>query len=164
MFQTPQFHLRLTKGVEVLELSGAFKNIYAIGCGLATGLGFGANTQAALIVMAIEEMHQVGKALELSIEDTSKAATIGDVILSCTNAESRNFRFGTLLAAYDIEHCFSEIKSTIEGVNSLASLAHFEEKSGRTLPFARFISSVVTENNPATVKKQFEQFFMTQSV
>lgn len=164
IFQTPQFHVRLTPGVEVLELSGAFKNIYAIGCGLATGLGFGDNTRAALIVMAIEEMHVVSQALGLTIEDTAKAATIGDIVLCCNSVESRNFRFGTLLAAYDIEHCFSEIKSTIEGFNTLASLSHFEAKSDRELPFARFISGVVQANNPQTIKKSFEEFFITRSV
>src|SRR5664279_975517 len=65
IFQTDSFRVRLSKGVEVLEIASAMKNIYAIGCGIASGLGYGENTKAKIQVLAIEEMYDYFRTAKL---------------------------------------------------------------------------------------------------
>lgn len=158
LFQTDFFRVRLTIGVEVLELSAAFKNIYAIACGLAQGLGYGLNTRVKLIVLAIEEMTNLYKDLHLKFDSDMTAGTMGDLILTCNSIKSRNFAFGTLLAKHSVDKSLSKVNSTVEGFHSLASLEHFNKKARVRLPLATFVSSIIQINNPEIVKKSFEKF------
>jgi len=124
LFQTNYFRVKPIFGVEVLELSGALKNVYAIVCGLATGLGFETNTRVKLIVLAIEEMQRIFGNLNFSVETNATAGTIGDLILTCNSEESRNFRFGKLLATEDKEKILETFNGTIEGYHTLESIPH----------------------------------------
>jgi len=158
LFQTNFFRVKLTAGVEILELAGAFKNIYAIASGIAYGLDFGANTRAKIIVLAIDEMNKLFKALNLRNDSSKTCGTIGDLILTCNLTESRNFTFGELLTKYNVEESLSKIKSTVEGYYSVFSLKHFEKRANMKLPLANFILSVVKMDNPKKIKRQFERF------
>lgn len=158
LFQTPNFRVRPTHGVAALELSGAFKNMYAIGCGLSRGLGYETNTQVKLLVLAIEEMKSLYKSLGYKLDDTSTAGTIGDLILTCISTESRNFRFGKYLAENDVSQSLEKVNSTVEGYHSLKSVAYFKKKSGEKLPLASFIADIVKTNDPKQIKKMFTKF------
>ncbi len=160
VLQTEYFRVRPTKGVTVLEMSGALKNIYAIGCGVAEGLKFGPNTRVKFIVLAIEEMYSLCRSLELSLEPDVTAGTIGDIILTCNSEESRNFRFGKLLAQKSVSNSLKEVNSTVEGYYSLASISYFEEKAGVELPLARFISNCIADDNPEKLQENFQQFVL----
>lgn len=158
LFQTSYFRVRLTDNFEALELSAAFKNIYAIVCGLADGLGFGLNTHAKLLVLAIEEIHGLYKSLGLSVRPDMTAGTIGDLILTCSNKESRNYSFGLLLSRYTIVESLARIGSTVEGYNSLSSLVHIKTQNNVVLPLASCISNIVYAEKSTDRKKLFEQF------
>lgn len=158
LFQTDFFRVRLTIGVEALEISAAFKNIYAIACGLALGLGYELNTRVKLMVLAIEEMTNLYRNLHLKLDSSITAGTIGDLILTCSSVESRNFTFGTLLTKYSIDKSLSKVNSTVEGFHSLTSFEHFTNKAKIKMPLATFISRIIQENNPKIVKKSFEKF------
>lgn len=158
LFQTSNFRVRLTHGVAALELSGAFKNMYAIGCGLSRGLGYETNTQVKLLVLAIEEMRGLYKSLGYKLDDTSTAGIIGDLILTCSSTESRNFRFGKYLAEGNVRSSLEKVNSTVEGYHSLESVAYFKKKSDAKLPLASFIAEVVKTNDPKLVKKMFKSF------
>lgn len=158
LFQSSFFRVKLTKGVEILELSAAFKNVYAIACGLADGLGYGTNTRVKIIVLAIDELKNLYKSLNWKIGSNVTAGTIGDLILTCNSAESRNFTFGSLLAKYNANEALARVSSTVEGVNSMSSVKYFEKKANIKLPLATFIANIVKTDNPRMAKKSFESF------
>lgn len=161
LFTTDSFRVRPVRAVRILELSAALKNIYAIGCGLADGLGYEINTRVQLIVLAIEEIQRLFTKLKLTVGINSAAGTIGDLILTCNSIESRNFQFGRNLAKYDVSESLKRVKETVEGYSTLQSLANLEESSGASLHVAEFIKRVIDEDNPKTVKKRFESFIQT---
>ena len=81
-----------------VEVGGAVKNVLAVGAGLSDGLGFGANTRIALITRGLVEMTRLGVALGAQRDTFMGLAGLGDLVLTCTDDQSRNRRFGLLLA------------------------------------------------------------------
>lgn len=158
LFQTDYFRVRLAKGVVGLELASGFKNVYAIACGIAEGLGFGTNTRTKLILIALEEFYLLSKKLSISISEEMLPGTIGDLILTCSSEESRNFRFGEMLATKTTEESLKEIGETVEGFYTADSIDHFEQKAKVKLELANFVHRVVKENNPSTVRSKFMDF------
>lgn len=160
LFQTDSFHIRLTEGVEVIEIASAMKNIYAIGVGLSEGLGYGENTKAKIITIAIEEMQQLFKGLHFIVDINATAGTIGDLILTCVSKESRNFQFGHYFVSYPAEEALQKVNSTVEGYNSIQSLKNLQMKAGVSLPLAEFITNLITQNN-RDIKNEFDTFMKT---
>jgi len=158
LFTTDSFRIRPVRTVRILEVSAALKNIYAIGCGMADGLGYETNTRVQLIVLAIEEVQRLFKKLKLTAGVNSTAGTVGDLILTCNSSESRNFQFGRNLAKYSVEKSLQRVKETVEGYATLESLEHLKKSSRAALPVADFIKQVVDEDNPKTVKQRFVEF------
>lgn len=161
LFQTDYFRIRLTRGVRALELACAFKNVYAIACGIAYGLGFETNTRVKLMLLAIEEFYALSKRLGYKIDGRALPGTIGDLILTCSSEESRNFSFGKLLAKYKVEESLRIVKETVEGYATAESVPYFEKKTGVELPLAHFVYKITEENNPVLVKKLFSDFVKT---
>lgn len=147
LFQTDYFRVRLVKGVQGLELSSAFKNIYAIACGLADGLGFGTNTKTKLIIIAIEEFYALSQSLSIPIDVKMLPGTMGDLILTCSSIESRNFRFGQFLVKKNAEAALLEIGETTEGHTTVSSIPYFAEKGKIKLKLANFVYRIVKEGN-----------------
>ena len=99
-----------------VEVGGAVKNVLAVGAGLSDGLGFGANTRVALITRGLAEMMRLGVALGANRETFMGLAGLGDLVLTCTDDQSRNRRFGLLLAAgAHSEQALAEIGQVVEG-------------------------------------------------
>ena len=82
-----------------VEVGGATKNVLAIGAGISDGLGFGANTRVALITRGLAEMMRLGVALGAEKDTFMGLAGLGDLVLTCTDDQSRNRRFGLALAS-----------------------------------------------------------------
>lgn len=158
LFQTDYFRVRLTKGVRALELASAFKNVYAIACGVADGLGMGTNTRVKLILLAIEEFYRLSKKLGYTIDRRALPGTIGDLILTCNSEESRNFSFGKLLATHRQKEALERIGETVEGYYSVDSIPYFEEHSKVSLPLARFVYEIIKKDDPKSISSQFSDF------
>ena len=77
-----------------MQLGGAVKNVIAIGAGISDGIGFGANARTALITRGLAEMARLGAALGAKPETFMGMAGLGDLVLTCTDNQSRNRRFG----------------------------------------------------------------------
>jgi glycerol-3-phosphate dehydrogenase (NAD(P)+) len=110
--------LRLYKSTDPtgVEICGAFKNIYAIAAGIAGGLGFQDNARAALITRALAEMSRIGKSLGGKPLTFFGLAGVGDLVLTCSSPQSRNYRFGLGLAqGRSTEELVKEL-GTIEGL------------------------------------------------
>lgn len=156
LFENDYFRVRSTKSVEALELAGALKNVYAIACGIADGLGFGENTRAKLITIAYEEFQKLALNLKYEIDEKARPGILGDLVLTCSSIESRNFSFGKYLANYSVKDSMRKVDSTVEGYNTAFSILYFSEKSA--MPLGEFVLRVIEENNPRTVKGKFAEF------
>jgi glycerol-3-phosphate dehydrogenase (NAD(P)+) len=102
-----------------VEVGGAVKNVLAIGTGMSDGLGFGANTRIALITRGLVEMTRLGVALGAQKETFMGLAGLGDLVLTCTDNQSRNRRFGLAFAAgTDTTLAQKEIGQVVEGYSA----------------------------------------------
>lgn len=158
LFQTDYFRVRMTKGVRALELASAFKNVYAIACGVADGLGFETNTRVKLIMLAIEELNRLSKKLTYHADENALPGTIGDLILTCNSEESRNFSFGKLLVKHPISKSLKLIGETVEGLYTVESVPYFERETGLELPLARFVYELIVQDKPKVVRGKFAAF------
>ena len=111
-----------------VQVGGAAKNVLAIATGIADGLGFGANTRAALVTRGLAELNRLGIALGGRPETFMGLAGLGDLVLTCTDDQSRNRRMGLALArGLSVDQARTEIGQEVEGVittESVAALAH----------------------------------------
>ena len=93
----PSFRAYTQTDIMGVEVGGAVKNVIAIGSGIADGMGFGANTRVALITRGLAEMMRLGVKLGALRETFMGLAGLGDLVLTCTDDQSRNRRFGMAL-------------------------------------------------------------------
>ena len=91
------FRVYLSRDLIGVQLCGAVKNVIAIACGVSDGLGYGANARAALITRGLAEMWRLGQKMGAEEDTFLGLAGVGDTILTCTDNQSRNRRFGLLL-------------------------------------------------------------------
>lgn len=109
---------RVYKNADMIgvQLGGAVKNVIAIGAGLADGLGFGANARTALITRGLVEMSRLGAAIGAKPETFMGMAGLGDLVLTCTDDQSRNRRFGLALGqGMSVDEAINSIGQVIEG-------------------------------------------------
>ena len=158
LFQTDYFRIRLVRKIKALEIAGGFKNVYAIACGIADGLGYGANTKTKLILVAMEEFYAFSKSMHMNINQDMLAGTIGDLILTCTSIESRNFSLGQMLAKKTVNKALADIGQTVEGFTTADSIPYFEKKSNLKLNLAHFVYDVIKADKSTDVKKRFLNF------
>ena len=111
-----------------VELGGALKNVLAIAVGVADGFGFGANTRAALITRGLAEIMRLATKMGAHQETMMGLAGLGDLILTCTDDQSRNRRFGLALGkGMSVEEAIASIGQTVEGYRAAKAVA---EKAG----------------------------------
>lgn len=132
-----------------VEIGGAIKNVLAIGAGLSDGLGFGANTRIALITRGLVEMTRLGTALGARKETFMGLAGLGDLVLTCTDNQSRNRRFGLALASGEkIEAAQKAIGQVVEGVLAARAVREVATRVNVEMPICEQIYRVVHEGVP----------------
>ncbi|MET0105235.1 MAG: NAD(P)H-dependent glycerol-3-phosphate dehydrogenase [Sedimenticola sp.] len=120
-----------------LEVGGAAKNVMAIAAGIADGLGFGANTRAALITRGLAEIMRLGLALGGKPETFMGLGGLGDLTLTCTDDQSRNRRMGLALArGLSIEEARAEIGQEVEGVKTAREVHNRAQELGIDMPLS----------------------------
>jgi len=133
-----------------VEVGGAVKNVLAIGAGISDGLGFGANTRVALITRGLAEMMRLGVALGAERETFMGLAGLGDLVLTCTDDQSRNRRCGLALAAgKTAEQAQAEIGQVVEGVLAARAVHEVAKRVGVEMPIAEQVYRVLYEGTPA---------------
>lgn len=132
-----------------VEIGGAVKNVLAIGAGLSDGLGFGANTRIALITRGLVEMTRLGVALGAQKETFMGLAGLGDLVLTCTDNQSRNRRFGLALAAGENTAAAQKnIGQVVEGVLAARAVREVALKANVEMPICEQLYRVVHEGLP----------------
>jgi glycerol-3-phosphate dehydrogenase (NAD(P)+) len=133
-----------------VEVGGAVKNVLALAAGLSDGLGFGANTRIALITRGLTEMVRLGVALGASRETFMGLAGLGDLVLSCTDDQSRNRRFGLLLAqGRTVEEARAQIGQVVEGVRAARAVRAVALREQVDMPLCEGVYRVLHEGLPA---------------
>jgi glycerol-3-phosphate dehydrogenase (NAD(P)+) len=127
-----------------VEVGGAVKNVLAVGAGLADGLGFGANTRIALITRGLVEMTRLGVALGAQPATFMGLAGLGDLVLTCTDDQSRNRRFGLLLAAgREPQAALAEIGQVVEGYLAARGVHEVAERERVEMPLCQGIHRIL---------------------
>ncbi len=145
-----------------VEVGGAVKNVIAIGAGISDGLGYGANTRVALITRGLAEMMRLGVALGAERETFMGLAGLGDLVLTCTDDQSRNRRCGLALAAgKTAAQAQAEIGQVVEGVLAARAVREVSQRLGVDMPISEQIYRVLYENAPV---KQAVAALMGRSV
>lgn len=118
----------LSKDLIGVQLCGAVKNVLAIACGLSDGLSYGANARAALITRGIAEMSALGYKMGAEQDTFTGLAGLGDLVLTCTDDQSRNRRFGLYLGqGMSLDDAQIKVQQVVEGLHNakqVVSLAH----------------------------------------
>jgi glycerol-3-phosphate dehydrogenase (NAD(P)+) len=144
-----RFRVYLSSDLTGVELGGSMKNVLAIAAGAADGLGFGANTRAALITRGLAEMMRLGEAMGGKRETFMGLAGMGDLILTCTDNQSRNRRTGLLLAQRKtLEQVHQEIGQAIEGIKTAKEVVELARQHNVEVPISEQVYRVLYENCP----------------
>jgi glycerol-3-phosphate dehydrogenase (NAD(P)+) len=133
-----------------VEVGGAVKNVLAVGAGLSDGLGFGANTRIALITRGLTEVVRLGVALGAQPETFMGLAGLGDLVLTSTDNQSRNRRFGLALAAgKSVKDALAEIGQVVEGYTAARAVHMVALRERVEMPLVDGIYRILYENEPA---------------
>ena len=147
---SPNFRAYISTDIVGVEVGGAVKNVLAIGAGLSDGLSFGANTRIALITRGLNELMRLGVALGASRETFMGLAGFGDLVLTCTDNQSRNRRFGLLLASGRTPaQALQEIGQAVEGYQAARALHTVALRLGVELPICTGIFRILYEGGNA---------------
>lgn len=142
------FSCVITDDVRGVQYAGALKNICALGVGMLAGAGFGCNTQVRFLLHALDEIKQIIVAHGGKAETLYGPAGIGDLVLTCFNAQSRNYRFGFLVGKEGLEKARAELSaSTTEGLNTIASVQEVAEREQLSLPLCQALVQMLTQTN-----------------
>ena len=146
---TDTFRAYTCNDVIGVQIGGAVKNALAIAAGIADGLGFGANTRAALITRGLAEMSRLGHELKAEPTTFMGLAGLGDLVLTCTDDQSRNRRFGKALAAGSSPtQAFADIGQVVEGALTAKVIHEFATELNVDMPICEQVYRVIYENLP----------------
>jgi glycerol-3-phosphate dehydrogenase (NAD(P)+) len=127
-----------------VQVCGAVKNVLAISCGISDGLGYGANAKAAIITRGLAEMSRLGLSLGAHAETFLGLAGVGDLVLTCTDNQSRNRRFGLLLGQnIDIDEAEKQIGQVVEGKSNAAQVCALAQKNNIEMPICEQVNALL---------------------
>ena len=136
--------------IKGVELSGAMKNVIALGVGISTGLGYGDNARAALITRGIAEIARLGVAMGCNVHTFAGLAGIGDLIVTATSMHSRNNRAGILIGKGETpENAVKEVGMVVEGMNALPAALELAERYQVEMPIVQTVNAIVNKGMSA---------------
>lgn len=143
------FRVYLSHDIDGVELGGVIKNVLAIATGICDGLGFGANARCALITRGMAEMMRLNTAVGGEAKTLMGLAGLGDLILTCTDNQSRNRRFGLAIGkGANREQAEKEVGQVVEGAQNVKQLHHLAKQLGVDMPITDQVYQILFENTP----------------
>ena len=140
-------HFRPYLGDDIIgaEIGGAIKNVLAIACGIVAGKGLGESARAAVTARGFAEMSRLGSALGAQLETLGGLSGLGDLILTCSSTQSRNFSLGHALGqGADAASVLGARHSVSEGAMSAAAVAQLADKHALDMPICRAVNAIVS--------------------
>ena len=145
--KTPAFRPYLSSDPVGVEVAGAAKNVLAIGCGIAEGKGFGANARAALLTRGLAELVRLALACGGKQETLMGLAGLGDLVLTATSMQSRNYSLGVALGQGKLlQAILGERRAVTEGVTTAAALVELAARKGVEMPIAQVMNRILNHN------------------
>ena len=143
-FTNPVMRVYTNTDVKGVELCGALKNIIALAAGISTGLGYGDNTNAALITRGLAEIERLGVKMGCLPETFSGLAGMGDLIVTATSKHSRNNRCGYLIGqGYEPSEAVKAVGMVVEGINALPAAMELSEKYEVEMPIVAAVDAII---------------------
>lgn len=143
-FHGDGFRAYWTDDLAGVGIGGAAKNVMAIAVGIADGLGLGANTRAAMVTRGLAEIMRLATALGGRAETLMGLAGMGDLVLTCTDNQSRNRRMGLLLAqGRSPAEASAEIHQVVEGVKAAPEVLRLAQQHGVDMPITAAVDAVL---------------------
>jgi glycerol-3-phosphate dehydrogenase (NAD(P)+) len=131
------------------QIGGAVKNVLAIACGIVEGKGLGDNARAALITRGLAEMGRLAVAKGGRAETVIGLSGLGDLVLTCTGGQSRNYSLGVALGeGRALSEVLSERRSVAEGVDSAAATVALAGRLGVEMPIAQSVDAILHRGSP----------------
>lgn len=147
LFTTNKFKAYFNEDMTGMEISGAVKNVMAVGSGIIKGMGYGDNTLAAMLTRGIAEMQRLGVAMGAKPETFAGLAGIGDMIVTCTSINSRNYRCGKLIGqGMDPEEARKSIGMVVEGMFTAEAIHELADRYNVRMPISEAIYDVINGN------------------
>lgn len=138
------FRVYTSEDVVGVQFGGAVKNVFAIAAGITDGLEFGSNARAALVARALAEMIRIGKALGGRAETFMGLAGVGDLVLTCTDDQSRNRRLGLALGRGEsMAEAVTGIGQVVEGVGTVKEVMRLAEEHAIEAPITEQVYHVL---------------------
>lgn len=149
------FRVYLNSDMVGVQLGGAIKNVIAIGAGISDGMGFGANARTALITRGLAEISRLGASLRANPTTFMGMAGLGDLVLTCTDNQSRNRRFGLMLGqGKTAEEAMAEIGQVVEGFYNTKEAYLLAQTQGVEMPIVEQIYQMLFhQKHPNDVAK-----------
>jgi len=148
-FQGGNYRVYTSDDVLGVELGGAVKNVLAIAAGISDGLGFGANARAAIITRGLAEIIRLAKSMGAKNETIMGLSGVGDLVLTCTDNQSRNRRLGLALGqGKTAKAAIEEIGQAVEGAKSSSSIGILAKRANVEMPICQAVHQVIYENLP----------------
>ena len=145
LFTLPWFRTYTSQDVAGIELGGATKNVYAICAGISEGLGLGDNAKAALVTRGLAEMVRLGTSLGGSPATFQGLSGVGDLMVTCYSAHSRNNKVGRMLGGgQDIAQVLDSMTMVAEGVPNTISFYEAARRAGINTPIIDQAYAVIT--------------------
>ena len=145
-FSDQNFRTYTSTDMVGVEVGGAVKNVLAIATGISDGLGFGANTRVALITRGLAELTRLGVALGGSPDTFKGLSGMGDLVLTCTDNQSRNRRMGLGLAkGRSIDEMAAEIGQVVEGVKAASAVRTVARRNNVEMPICEQVYKLLYE-------------------
>ncbi|MFC1895037.1 NAD(P)H-dependent glycerol-3-phosphate dehydrogenase [Thermodesulfobacteriota bacterium] len=146
VFATPSFRVYTNQDLMGVELGGSVKNVMAIAAGISDGLGLGSNTRAALITRGLTEIRRLGVHLGADPRTFSGLAGVGDLVLTCTDDQSRNHTLGKKIGrGMKLDEILAEMRMVAEGVRTARSLYNLSRNVGVEMPIALQVYRILYE-------------------
>lgn len=146
LFLNPRFRVYSSSDVIGVELGAALKNVIALCSGCITGMGFGDNTKAMLMTRGLAETARLGVALGAKKETFAGLAGMGDLIVTCTSLNSRNYRAGILIGkGTPVDEAVKEIGAVVEGYYAVDSARELAARVGVEMPITQAAYGVLYE-------------------
>ncbi len=155
LFHCPAFRAYTTTDLVGVELGGSVKNVLAIAAGISDGLGYGANARAALITRGLAEIMRLGTRLGGQRETFMGLAGVGDLVLTCTDDQSRNRRLGLALGrGASLESAVAGIGQAIEGLETARELHALATRLDVDMPITAQVKAVLYDKEPPAAAVQ----------
>jgi glycerol-3-phosphate dehydrogenase (NAD(P)+) len=143
-FNSSIFRIYLSTDVTGVEIGGVVKNVLAIATGISDGMGFGTNARAALLTRGLAEMMRLGEALGGRPETLTGLSGLGDLVLTCTDDQSRNRRFGLSLGkGQNIAETERTIGQVVEGKRNAELVVALAKKHRVEMPIAEMVLAIL---------------------